>query len=132
VAAPHAASGGRVQRAFTSVQGLQLVGLPAGLSVSDALSYYTSRADVVYAEPDYIVRAQNTPGDPKFSTQWGLHNTGDKGTYGEPGRAGADIHAPEAWDLTTGSASVVVGIIDTGIDYTHPDLIANVYRNEVE
>ena len=74
-------------------------------------------------------RAHN-PNDPSFGQTWGLNNTGQ--TSGQAGVADADIDAPEAWDLTTGSRSIVVGVIDTGVDYTHPDLAANIWTNPGE
>lgn len=76
------------------------------------------------AEPDYRVRAMAAPNDTDFRLLWGLHNSGQTG-----GLADADIDAMEAWELTTGSASVVVAVIDTGVDYTHPDLRDNILRN---
>ena len=76
---------------------------------------------VRYAEPNYVVSAEATPNDPSFSQLWGLHNTGQT-VNGSGGSADADIDAPEAWDVATGSSSVVVGIIDTGVDFSHPDL----------
>jgi subtilisin family serine protease len=79
------------------------------------------------AEPDYIVHASLTPTDPGYSLLWGLHNTGHTG-----GLADADIDAPEAWDISVGSRSVLVGVIDTGIDHTHPDLAANMWINPGE
>ena len=59
--------------------------------------------------------------------QWGLHNTGQTG-----GTADKDIDAPEAWNITTGSSEIVVAVLDTGIDYTHPDLAANIWTNPGE
>ncbi len=67
------------------------------------------------------------PNDPQLSAQWGLHNTGQTG-----GTADADIDAPEAWDLETSASAVVVAITDTGIDFTHPDLAANMWNNPGE
>ncbi len=82
---------------------------------------------IEYAEPNYIVNADATPNDPRFSDLWGLHNTGQ--TSGTPD---ADIDAPEAWDITTGDSSIIVGVIDTGVDYTHNDLSANMWVNPGE
>jgi subtilisin family serine protease len=86
------------------------------------------QSKVRYAEPNYIVHTSATPNDPRFSQLWGLRNTGQlvNGTAGTPG---ADISATSAWDISKGSASVVVGDVDTGIDYNHPDLAANVWSN---
>ncbi|MBM4086419.1 MAG: peptidase S8, partial [Planctomycetes bacterium] len=83
---------------------------------------------VAYFEPNASVTLQDTfPNDPYFSDLWGMHNTGQTG-----GTPDADIDAPAAWDITTGSASIVVGVIDTGVDYTHPDLAANIWTNPGE
>ncbi len=82
---------------------------------------------VQYAEPNHIVHTLATPNDPSYSQLYGMNNTGQTG-----GTADADIDAPEAWDVTTGSSSVLVGDIDTGLDYNHPDLAANVWTNPGE
>ena len=83
---------------------------------------------VAYAEPNYIVQVNATPNDPSYGQLWGLKNNGQT-ISGSVGTAGSDISAEAAWDITTGSASVVVGVVDTGINYNHPDLIANVWNN---
>ncbi len=85
-----------------------------------------ARPDVVYAEPNYIVQAIALPNDPSFGELWGLQNTGQS-ILGVPGTPGADISAVSAWDISTGSRANVVTVVDTGIDYTHPDLAANVW-----
>jgi thermitase len=77
---------------------------------------------VAYAEPNYILRTTATPNDPMFVDEYGLHNTGQTG-----GRADADIDAPEGWDAAglgafPNSGGTRVGIVDTGIDRSHPDL----------
>jgi len=95
--------------------------------VSTLVSYMRTRSDVAVAEPNYIVYAFNTvPNDPLFGNLWGLFNNGQT-VNGDPGTTGKDIHAAAAWDVSTGSAANVVAVIDTGIDYTHPDLVANIW-----
>ncbi|MBE0543457.1 MAG: S8 family serine peptidase [Verrucomicrobia bacterium] len=82
-----------------------------------------------YVEPDYIVYPLLTPTDQGFvdGTLWGLQNMGQNG-----GVPGADIAATAAWDLTTGSTNVIVGVIDTGIRYTHYDLTNQMWINPGE
>jgi subtilisin family serine protease len=90
------------------------------------LSQLSARADVVYAEPNYVVHAIAIPNDPQFGQLWGLRNTGQT-ILGVPGTPGADISATLAWDVSTGSRANVATVVDTGIDYTHPDLAGNVW-----
>ncbi len=93
-----------------------------------AAHFEKAAATIAYAEPDYLVYALDTvPDDTDFEEQWGMHNTGQTG-----GTADADIDAIEAWDISTGSSDVLVGVIDTGIDHTHPDLAANIWTNSGE
>ncbi len=82
-----------------------------------------------YVEPDYVVTVLATPSDASFGngTLWGLKNTGQSG-----GVAGADISAQAAWDITTGSPNVIVGVIDSGIRYTHQDLASQMWVNPDE
>jgi hypothetical protein len=83
---------------------------------------------VRYAEPDHILQAaQTSPNDPEFSSLWGLDNTGQSG-----GSTDADIDAPEAWDIVTGNSEVVTAVIDSGVDYNHPDLVDNIWSNPLE
>lgn len=96
------------------------------LDTAALLDRLARRGDVEYAEPNYILYADATPADPYFGLLWGLLNTGQT-IGGQVGKAGADIRATSAWDITTGSSANVVAVVDTGIDYTHPDLAANVW-----
>jgi len=77
---------------------------------------FEKNPDIEYAEPNYIAHICEIPNDPSFSTQWGLHNTGQFHLED------ADIDAPEAWDVETGDSTIIIGIIDTGVDWGHPDL----------
>jgi subtilisin family serine protease len=113
-------------RALTAEGGLQLVKLPAATSLQDALRQARARPEVLYAEPNFRIAASATPDDPGFPEQWSLHNTGQLGLPGH------DIAAPLAWDLTTGDPAVVVAVLDSGIDYTHPDLAPNVYSSPTD
>ena len=97
------------------VDGLFEVNLAPGVSVSRALSAYRNDPRVKYAEPNYLIQTESLPNDPLFGQLWGLNNTTQTG-----GLDDADIDAPEAWDIATGSSSVLVAIIDTGIDASHP------------
>ena len=123
-AAAHASLGANTFKQFAAVRDLEAVALPAGLDVGAALRSYRSRPEVLYAEPDYIVHSSSSPNDALFSQMWNLLNTGQNG-----GTAGDDVGATLAWNLSTGNSSVVIATIDTGIDYTHPDLIPNLFHD---
>ncbi|MGK2237010.1 MAG: serine protease [Pseudomonadota bacterium] len=99
----------------------------SGMSTKDAIALLKSHQAIEYVEPDYQVSIARTPDDPRFDELWGLNNEGQTG-----GTADADIDAVEAWDISTGSRDVVVGVIDTGIDYSHSDLASNMWVNSSE
>lgn len=94
--------------------------------IEDTIQKYREHPDVLRAEPNYLVRAIELPDDTRFGELWGMHNTGQDG-----GTPDADIDAPEAWDYQT-TSHVVVAVIDTGVDYNHPDLQDNMWRNPGE
>ena len=117
-----------VEQEYSIVPGLCLVSLPEGMTVEDALTAFGDSNDVLYAVPNYKVQAHSLiPNDPMFSVLWNLHNTGETG-----GTLDADIDAPETWEIATGGGDVLVAVIDTGVDYRHPDLEANMWVNEAE
>jgi thermitase len=110
--------------------GVSVVDLPEDLSVAEAVKAYENSPQVEYAEPDYKVEPAggvSAPDDPLFPDMYDLRNTGQTG-----GTPGADIDAPEAWGVTTGSPDVVVAVIDTGVDINHPDLKDNIWTNPGE
>ena len=106
-------------------RGLQLV-RSSHLRTSELLALLARDRGVEYVEPNYLVWPLAAANDPSFASLWGLFNTG-LNPVGGGGVAGADIDAPAAWDITTGSRRNVIGVVDTGIDYNHWDLAANVW-----
>ena len=98
-----------------------------GLSVEEAAKLLSNLPEVAIAEPNYEVSIDAIPNDPLFGSLWGLHNTGQTG-----GTPDADIDAPEAWDFAIGDPNMVVAVIDTGVDYNHPDLAGNMWTNPGE
>ena len=90
--------------------------LQSGVTVSQAVAYYSALGGVAYAEPDYTMAFEGspvTPNDPDYSSQWSL----------------TAINAPNAWGVTTGNNNIIVAVIDTGIDYNQPDLVNNLWHN---
>ncbi len=110
--------------------------------VATLMSMFTGAADVVHVEPNWAYRVTATPNDPYFyPQQWDMQNTGQTVPQTTPndiscttnlvaGKTGADVGATQAWNISTGTSGFggpVVGVVDTGIDYNHPDLAANVW-----
>jgi subtilisin family serine protease len=110
----------------TQTLGIQLLQLNGAVGVEEAIANFARDSRIEYIEPNYRVSINTTPNDPDLNQLWGLNNTGQTG-----GTPDADIDAPEAWDIQTGS-DVVVCVIDTGVDYTHPDLANNIWTNPGE
>jgi subtilisin family serine protease len=112
----------------------ELVDLPEGSSVQAAAKTVAADRSVIFAEQNSVGKFTSTPNDPTFSDQWEMNNIGQVGksaTYGA-GVDDADIDAPEAWDVTTGSSAVTIGIVDSGTDYNHADIAPNAWVNAGE
>jgi thermitase len=95
---------------------LERIKVNPGKSLDEAIREFGNDPDVEYAEPNYRVRAFSVPSDPSFSRLWGMNK----------------INAPAAWDSSTGSADVMIAVIDSGIDYNHADLVGNLWVNQAE
>ncbi len=102
--------------------------IPKNITVEEMVYALNQNPDVEYAEPNFIARIALPPNDPLFRVQYALLNTGQElGIPGAPGgKAGADIKATTAWVETKGSADDIIASIDSGVDFSHPDL-----RNKV-
>lgn len=89
------------------------------------LKHYCTGSLVEYAEPAYQVKASSfptdPPNDPRYAELWGLNQEGD-----------VDIDAPEAWKIRNNATTSIVGVVDTGVDYNHEDLRANMWKNPLE
>ncbi len=139
-----------IEDEIESVSGLVAVDDLDNADPQATANFYSRMTDVVeYAEPNYEIKlepefgkfsnapiadesseapAANMPDDPMFGEQWSLANTGQR-----DGKAKADINALLAWEKkTTGSEDVVVAVLDSGVDYTHPDLVSNVWTRPFE
>src|SRR3990172_868331 len=124
----HRGVGARVLKSFRGDARLYHVSIPRGWGLEKALAYYQTRADVQYAQLNWVYHITETiASDPNFSAQWAWQNLGENG-----GTPGADVRATAAWDKTHGRFTVVVASIDTGVDYLHPDLGLNIWTNPQE
>jgi subtilisin family serine protease len=138
-----AANNDRLEDEIESVNGLVAIDDLDDATPEAVAAQYDSLKDVVsYAEPNFKIQLDeptrpgpvpqdlvhrpyydpHMPNDPQFEEQWALNNLGKNG-----GKTGADLSALKAWAKVTGSRDVVVAVLDTGIDYTHKDLVANMW-----
>jgi thermitase len=111
VAEIHRQLGGQVKEIIPGL-GVQVVTVPKGQAKGKAKAY-SSNARVVYAEPDFVAQVVDSPDDPGFGNQWGM----------------VKVEAAQAWEITTGSPSINIAILDTGVDLDHPDLADKLISN---
>lgn len=105
--------------------GFEALELPRGRDVKSAAAQLMLNPQVALAEPNFLISKDDlTPNDNRFDEQWALRNTGQNG-----GQFGSDANISAAWSTTTGSKSTVMAVIDSGIDFTHPDLANNQWLN---
>jgi subtilisin family serine protease len=120
----------RVEDRIENVDGLAAIDDLDNSDAATIVSEYQQLPEVEYAEPNFEIELDEAeaplvpvlPHDPQFNDQWALANSGQRG-----GKQGADISATVAWATTTGSDKVVVAVLDSGVDYTHEDLIQNMW-----
>lgn len=130
-----------VEDKYESVKGLVMIDDLDGLDAETVAAQYRQMSDlVIYAEPNNVIKfdpienskeifdlptkelSSSSPNDPLFADQWALNNEGKNG-----GKEKADINALLAWAKTKGNSEVVVAVLDSGVDYTHTDLVANIW-----
>ena len=126
-----------VLKSITAAERKSFKGIRASLAhvspnaVDSVLAKLRQDKRVRYAEANAVVQIDATPNDPAYGNLWGLDNGGQT-INGWPGTPDADIDAPEAWNTTQGSSAVTVGVIDTGVDWSHPDLASQIWINPGE
>lgn len=125
------AQGMSIQKVHKGRTNFSKVKLKSEQTVEQAVALLKTTPGILHVEPNYIYHATAVPTDPDFSNYWGLQNTGQvvNGTYGG---SGVDIDAVTAWDTLTDCSVVLVAVVDSGIDYNHPDLAANIWSNTSE
>jgi thermitase len=120
----------RIQDQIEAVPGLNAIEDPDNLDPLGIAAQYQALPEVEYAEPNYEISLDQSSSDnrdlrvndPRFEEQWALANDGRQG-----GKKGADISATQAWATTKGSDQIVVALLDSGVEYTHADLVNNIW-----
>lgn len=122
------ARGARRKKTLMGRSRLEKLELSAGREPEAVAAELRALPAVELAEPNYLIsRDELLPNDPQFSEQWTLRNVGQSG-----GLVNSDINATQAWETTTGAPTTVIAVIDSGIDFTHPDLQNNRWTNSAE
>jgi hypothetical protein len=121
-------SGHKVRKLRENRLGAVDITVPAGMDAVEFVARLQKEGVLDYAEVNTIGRyEQFAPNDTRYAELWGLNNTAQTG-----GTADADIDAPEAWEITTGSPGVAVAVLDSGTEYDHDDLQCNIWVNPGE
>jgi len=115
-------------------QNVRLIKVSNGLSVQQAVNSFAADSNVIHAQPNYRYYATAIPNDASYSQVWALNNTAQQITKGKypinnPGVAGNDMDAELAWEHITDCSNTIVAVLDTGINYQHEDLIANMWNS---
>jgi thermitase len=109
----------------------KLVRIPEEASVVEAMADYARFTEVEFVQPNYIYTTTVTPNDTNYGNLWGLNNTGqtyDAGLSTEvKGVPGTDMGMQKAWNTRTDCSSVIVGVLDTGVQYDQVDLVSNMW-----
>ena len=122
------AKGARRKNKLRGRSRIEKLELSAGQEPEAVAEQLRSLPAVEFAEPNYLIsREEIVPNDPRFSEQWALQNIVQTG-----GQIGSDINATTAWETTTGAPATVIAVVDSGIDFTHPDLQNNRWVNSAE
>ena len=125
--------GGMTVETWDSFPGLEHLAIKG--RVEDAVAVVSVLGEmtqlVEFVEPDFVAHLNELTNDTAFGSLWAMNNTGQV-VNGDTGTAGADIDANLAWDVVTGSTSMVVGMADSGFNSTHEDLAANRWTNPGE
>src|SRR6266498_1159140 len=122
--------GDRIQDEIEAVPGLVAIDDSANLEATAVAAQYRALPEIEYAEPNYEISldrdGEETSGvrtnDPRLEEQWALANDGRN-----DGKRGADISAMRAWTTTSGSDDIIVALLDSGVEYTHADLVNNIW-----
>ncbi len=120
-----ATHGARKTKDLKGDSGVERLQLPAGQEAKSVAAQMLLTGKLDFAEPNFLIAKDDVvPNDAQFGEQWALRNQGQNG-----GQFGSDVNASGAWKTTTGSKSTVIAVIDSGIDFTHPDLANNQWLN---
>jgi subtilisin family serine protease len=128
--------GAKTMQALATTSDWSVAKLPAGQTVTQALSIYANDPNVEYAQPNYIYHTMAVPNDPDYNQPWAAKNTGQTiitGTYsgGVRGTSGDDMNLEAAWNVQTDCSSVIVAVVDSGVNYNSTDLVANMWNGGV-